>query len=61
MIGSAFVTEVALMLGRDDLDANILNWVNWGLYYLDRQCDFKGLRKRVKFPFVVGQIGRAHV
>jgi hypothetical protein len=55
MIGSAFVTEVALMLGRDDLDANILNWVNWGLYYLDRQCDFKGLRKRVKFPFVVGQ------
>ena len=55
MIGSEFVTEVALMLGRDDLDTNILNWVNWGMYYLDRQCDFKGLRKRVKFPFVVGQ------
>lgn len=55
MIRSAFVTEIALMLGRDDLDDNILNWINWGMYYLDRQCDLKGLRKRVKFPFVVGQ------
>ena len=52
---SAFVTEIALMLGRDDLDDNIINWINWGMYYLDRQCDFKGLRKRVKFPFVIGQ------
>jgi len=52
---SEFVTEIALMLGRDDLDDNIENWINWGMYYLDRQCDFKGLRKRVKFPFVVGQ------
>ena len=55
MIRSDFVTEIALMLGRDDLDDNIVNWLNWSLYYLDRQCDFKGLRKRVKFPFVVGQ------
>ena len=55
MIRSAFVTEIALMLGRDDLDDNIINWINWSLYYLDRQCDFKGLRKRVKFPLVIGQ------
>lgn len=53
---SEFVTELDLMLGnRGDLDDNIINWLNWGMYYLDRQCDFKGLRKRVKFPFVVGQ------
>ena len=52
---SEIVTEVALMLGRDDLNTNIINWINWGMYYLDRQCDFKGLRKRVKFPFVIGQ------
>ena len=52
---SEFVTELALMLGRDDLDDNIINWINWGMYYLDRQCDFKGLRKRVKFPLVIGQ------
>jgi len=52
---SEIVTEVALMLGRDDLDTNIVNWINWSMYYLDRQCDFKGLRKRVKFPFVIGQ------
>ena len=52
---SEFVTEIALMIGRDDLDDNIINWINWSLYYLDRQCDFKGLRKRVKFPFVIGQ------
>jgi len=55
MIRSDFVTEIALMLGRDDLDDNIVNWINWSLYYLDRQCDFKGLRKRVKFPLVIGQ------
>jgi len=55
MIRSAFVTEIALMLGRPDLEDNIINWINWGMYYLDRQCDLKGLRKRVKFPFVVGQ------
>lgn len=54
---SDFVTEIALMLGHTDglYDENIVNWLNWGLYYLDRQCDLKGLRKRVKFPFVVGQ------
>ena len=53
---SEFVTELNLMLGnRDDLDDNIVNWINWGMYYLDRNCDFKGLRKRVKFPLVVGQ------
>lgn len=57
MIRSAFVTEIALMLGHTDglYDTNIVNWINWSMYYLDRQCDFKGLRKRVKFPFVVGQ------
>ena len=56
MIRSEFVTEIALMLGsRDDLDDNIVNWINWGFYYLDRQCDFKDLRKRAKFPFVVNQ------
>ncbi len=43
------------MLGRDDLDDNIVNWINWSMYYLDRQCDFKGLRVRTKFPFVIGQ------
>ena len=52
---SEIVAEVNLMLGRDDLDTAIVNWINWGMYYLDRQCDFKGLRKRVKFPFVIGQ------
>lgn len=57
MIRSEFVTEIALMIGHTDgtYDANIINWINWGMYYLDRQCDLKGLRKRVKFPFVVGQ------
>ena len=56
MIRSDFVTELDLMLGnRGDLDDNIVNWINWGMYYLDRQCDFKGLRKRVKFPLVIGQ------
>jgi len=57
MIRSAFVTEIALMLGHTDglYDDNIVNWINWGMYYLDRQCDLKGLRRRVKFPFVVGQ------
>jgi hypothetical protein len=57
MIRSEFVTEIALMIGHTDgaYDSNIVNWINWGMYYLDRQCDFKGLRKRVKFPFVVGQ------
>jgi len=55
MIRSEFVTEIALMLGRDDLDSNIVNWLNWGMYYLDRQCDLKGLRVRAKFPLVVGQ------
>lgn len=52
---SEFITEIALMLGRPDLEDNIVNWINWSMYYLDRQCDFKGLRKRVKFPLVVGQ------
>jgi len=54
---SEFVTEIALMLGHTDglYDTNIVNWLNWGLYYLDRQCDLKGLRKRVKFPLVIGQ------
>ena len=52
---SEFVTEIALMLGRDDLDSNIENWINWGMYYLDRQCDFKGLRVRAKFSIVIGQ------
>lgn len=54
---SEFVTELATMIGHTDglYDTNIVNWINWGMYYLDRQCDFKGLRKRVKFPLVVGQ------
>jgi len=58
---SEFVTEIALMLGHTDglYDTNIVNWINWSMYYLDRQCDFKGLRKRVKFPLVVGQLNHS--
>jgi len=54
---SEFVTEIALILGHTDglYNDNIVNWINFGMYYLDRQCDLKGLRKRVKFPLVVGQ------
>ena len=52
---TTLITKIAAQMVREDLNARIAIWLNWGLTRIDRFCDLKGLGKHVKAACVVGQ------